>query len=299
MFKRFIFLVCLACSNVSFAAVSSTSLLTEGFDDASLSARGWLDGGANNATIVTDATRGNVLEYSYAKGAITPSSGPMRHAFTETDDLTVTYWIKYQTGWIWSGHEFYLLTNKDDFYIGPSSTHLTGYIEVNPSGIPWVMFQDALNIDQTKIGASLKGTTENRGVMGCNGTSDSYPTGDCYNNGSGFYINDKSWKTSVPSISLNTWHSVKVHIKLNTIANNIGQADGIIQYWYDNVLVLDVGNAMMRTGANPTIKFNEIMIGPYIGAGTSQTQKFWIDGLSITGSNSGSIAAPTNLKIIN
>lgn len=284
---------------------SVTTLLSEGFEDSSFSSRGWFDDGTANSSIVTDVTRGKVLEISYLSGATTPSSGVLRHSFPEADDITVTYWVKYQPNWLWTGlgygpHEFYLLNNLDDRYIGPATTHLTGYIE-SQEGIPTVMFQDALNIDQTKIGASLKGTTENRSVMGCNGTSDSYPTGDCYNRGDGFYLNGKFWKGSTSTLSLNTWHKIQTHIKLNSIVNNIGQTDGIIQYWIDDVLLLNLNNVAIRTANNPSIKFNEFMIGPYFHGGTKQAQKFWVDDLNITTSTSSqqNPESISTLKVIN
>lgn len=277
--------------------VAVINLLTERFEDALFSSRGWFDDGTGNSTVVTDSIRGKVLEISYASGATTPSSGILRHLFTEANEVYISYWIKYQNGWRWTGlgygpHEFYLLTNLDDRWIGPASTHLTTYIE-GQEGVQNIGFQDALNIDQTKIGTALKGITENRGVMGCNGASDSYTVADCYNRGDGFYLNGKLWKASMAPLSLNVWHNMKVRIKLNTIVNNVGQADGIIQYWLDDVSKLDLNNVVIRTGANPTLKFNQFIIGPYFHNGTPQNQKFWIDDLQIT----SGIMTTTTLKI--
>ena len=166
-------------------SVFGDDLLNETFNDNSVSERGWYDSGANSAIIAIDPQRGKVLEYAYNSGASSATSGTLRHLFTASDEVSVSFYLKYQSGWSWTGlnygpHEMYLLTNKDHSYKGPAESHLTTYIEMQ-NGIQEIGFQDALNIDQNQIGITLKGITENRGVFGCNGTSDTYPDGICWN----------------------------------------------------------------------------------------------------------------------
>ncbi|WP_243373865.1 hypothetical protein [Geotalea sp. SG265] len=286
------------------ATPAAITLLQENFNDALLSSRGWFDGGSTNSTVVTDSTRGSVLQYSYLTGSSTPTTGALRKNFPESDDITITYYIKYDSNWQWTGlgygpHEIYLLTNLDDSWIGPAKTHTTTYLE-SVEGKQTIAFQDALNIDQSKIGTSLSGITEKRGVFGCNGTSDSYPAGTCYGD-TGNKINGKTWTASMPVISNGVWHAVKVHLKMNSIVNGVGVADGVMQYWLDGVPYIDNKNIMIRTGANPNMKWNTFMIAPYFHNGVKQNQKFWIDDVLVTtGGSTAPVppAAPTGLRIV-
>lgn len=272
---------------------SAKILLQEDFEDANLSGRGWFDSGARNALLVTDVARGRVLQYSYNAGASTPTTGALRKQFPESDDVTVSYYIKYQPGWQWTGlgygpHEIYLLSNQDSPWIGPAATHLTTYLE-SIDGKQAVVFQDALNIDQARIDSRPVSATERRGLFGCNGSSDSHPEGVCWGS-DGAKINGKTWKSSKPAITTGVWHGVKVHLKMNSIVNGVGVADGVIQYWLDGVPQMNHRNVMIRTGANPNLKWSTLMIGPYFHNGAKQEQKFWIDDLRVT---TGLISGPT------
>ncbi|ACM21305.1 hypothetical protein Geob_2962 [Geotalea daltonii FRC-32] len=281
---------------------AGVTLLQEKFNDALLSSRGWFDAGATNSKVVNDATRGNVLEYSYNSGASTPTTGALRKEFTDADDITITYYVKYASNWQWTGlgygpHELYLLSNLDSSWIGPAKTHLTTYLE-SIEGKQTIAFQDALNIDQNRVGTSLKGISENRGVFGCNGSSDSYPDGICWGTPK---INGKTWKASMPVITNGVWHSVKVRLKMNSIINGVGVADGIMQYWLDGVPYMDNKNIMIRTGANPNLKWSTFMIAPYFHNGAKQTQKFWLDDIQVTTGTSTADtppAPPTGLRIV-
>ncbi len=286
------------------AAPAAVTLLQEKFNDAALYTRGWFDGGSNNSTVVTDATRGSVLQYSYLTGGSTPTTGALRKEFPDGDDITITYYIKYDANWKWTGlgygpHEIYLLTNLDDRWIGPAKTHTTTYLEA-VEGKQTIAFQDALNIDQNRIGTTLKGITENRSLFGCNGTSDSFPAGTCYGD-AGNKINGKLWTASMPVISNGVWHAVKVRLKMNSIVNGVGVANGIMQYWLDGVPYIDNKNIMIRTGENPNMKWSTFMIAPYFHQGAKQNQKFWIDDINVTAGTSTadtSPAPPTGLRIV-
>ena len=39
---------------------------------------------------------------------------------------------------------------------------------------------------------------------------------------------------------------------------------------------------LFRTGEHPTMRFNQVFIGPYIGAGSPVTQTIWYDDLIVT-----------------
>jgi hypothetical protein len=87
---------------------------------------------------------------------------------------------------------------------------------------------------------------------------------------------------------------------MNSIQNGIGQQDGVVQYWYDGQLIIDHQNVMFRTGQNPTMKFNQFVMAPYMGNGSPVDQSFWIDDLMLATArpSSGSApASPTNLAL--
>jgi hypothetical protein len=182
-------------------------------------------------------------------------------------------------------HEFHFLTNRDDVWSGLSSTHLTTYIEQN-GGTPLLGIQDGENIDQANIGVNLTAVTENRGVAGCNGSSDGYAD-NCYVLG-GKYVNEKKWNATSQyfgdtpgAFYKNDWHFVEAYLKLNTISGGKGVNDGVAQYWFDGQLVIDRRNVLLRTGANATMQFNQFVIAPYIGDGSPVTQSLWIDNLTV------------------
>ena len=70
-------------------------------------------------------------------------------------------------------------------------------------------------------------------------------------------------------------------MKLNTIVGGKGVNDGIVQYWFDGRLVIDRHDVLLRTGANPTMQFNQLVIAPYIGDGSPVAQSMWIDDLTV------------------
>jgi hypothetical protein len=287
--SRLFFLICFFVTLPFHAAASE--LLRESFDDGQLSARGWYD---NAKPIISsrEAISGSSLEFRYPKGSLKPVAGnAMRKKFAETETVYLSYYVKYSANWVGSGkryhpHEFYLLTNKDDAWSGLANTSLTTYIE-QVGGVPLVGIQDTRNVDQKRIGQNLTATTEWRGVAGCNGSSDSLGDGNCYKAGS-VHRNEKKWQahhayfTDAPGpYYKNDWHLVEVYLELNSIQNGGAMADGIVQYWFDGEPVLDYRNVVFRTGKHPDMKFNQLIIGPYIGDGSPVDQTFWIDDLVV------------------
>ena len=268
-------------------------LFSEGFDDANLTSRGWYDN--NRLTLSTsEHISGSTasIEFRFAKGATTPTSGgSARRKFSPSESVYLSYWVKYSANWEGSNkpyhpHEFTFITSIDGDYIGPAATHLTTYVEQN-EGTPMLSIQDALNIDATRINQDLTLVTEQRGVAGCNGSSDVYPKGDCYLSGNQ-YRNGKSWRANrvyftdtLGAFYKNDWHFIEAYFKLNSIVAGKGIADGIVQYWFDRKPVIDVRNMMMRTGQHPTMKFNQLLMAPYIGDGSPVEQTMWVDDLTV------------------
>jgi len=283
--------VSVTVSNVT-GPPAGTLLFREGFEDASLAARGWYDNTApllSTAEHVTGSTRS--IQYTFNMGATTPTAGSaLRHKFTPTDTVYLSYWVKYSANWVGSQkpyhpHEFHFLTTADGDWSGLSFDRLTTYVE-QTGGTPLIAIQDGSNVDQTKIGVNLTAVTESRGVAGCNGSSDGYPD-NCYSNGTA-YVNEKKWRaaaryfTDTPGpLYKNDWHFIEAFVKMNTIVGGKGINNGVVQYWFDGQLIIDYKNVLLRTGANPTMQFNQFVIAPYIGDGSPVTQSMWIDTLTV------------------
>jgi hypothetical protein len=278
-------------------------LFRETFDDGNLSARGWYDN-ANPVLTTREAVSGRSLEFRYPKGAIKPVSGnAMRKKFAATETVHLSYDVKYSANWVGSGrkyhpHEFYLLTNKDGDWSGLAETNFTAYIE-QVGGVPLVGFQDTKNIDQKRIGQNLVAATEWRGAAGCNGASDSHGNGNCYQAGS-LHRNEKKWTASRAYFTdsrgpyyKNDWHRVEVYLKLNSIVGGKAVADGILRYWFDGERVIDHRNVVFRTGKHPDMKFNQLIIGPYIGDGSPVEQTVWFDNVVVSTARPAETPAPT------
>ena len=275
-----------------------TVLFEEKFEDANLAARGWYDlPGAVTTIIKTDHIPGDTasLEIDFPQGETVPSPAVGgRHLFTASDAVYLRYWVKYSTNWVGSGqtyqpHEFLFITNLDDQYVSPAFNHLTAYIEHNyrsNGAVAVLESQDAANIDQARANQDLTSITENRAVSGCNGNADSSAY-TCYQDGT-TWVNGKAWQSAGPVFLpnpgtgyKNNWNEVEAYFKLNSIVNGIGQPDGVVQYWFNGQLVIDRRHVYLRTGAHPTMKFNQFLMLPYIGDGSPAAQKMWLNDLVV------------------
>ncbi len=267
----------------------------EGFDDATLAARGWYDNTSPAITAAAPHGGSGALQMAFpAGGKVAAQGGALRHLFTASDRVYLRFWVKYSSNWVGSGqtfhpHEFHVITGQDNAWIGPSATHLTTYIEHNyrqGGGVPRLAIQDALNIDTTRLNVDLTAITEQRGVAGCNGTMDGIP-GDCYLSGTQ-WRNGKKWDAAGPAFLpapgsgyKGDWHQVEVYFQLNTIQNGRGMADGLAQYWLDGQLLIDRQNVLFRTAQHPAMRFNQFVIAPYIGSGSPVAQTMWVDDLVV------------------
>jgi uncharacterized protein YjdB len=285
----------LAAATSAAITVSSSSTATilfqETFEDANLAARGWY--GTNGVPLSTvehipGSTRS--LEWTFNSGQMYPNNGGSgRHLFTDTDELFVSYWVKYSSNWVGSNqsahpHEFYVITNEDNANVGPAWNHLTVYIEENfVGGLGGTVFafQDGANIDATRVNQDLTNVTENRATAGCNGSWDGGQAA-CYQSGS-VWVNARAWRSGnvFTAANKNAWHKIESYYKLNTISGGKGQANGIVQTWVDGQQVQNLTNIMFRTAAHPNMKFNQFVVGPYIGNGSPVTQTMWIDDLIV------------------
>ena len=71
---------------------------------------------------------------------------------------------------------------------------------------------------------------------------------DCWDAGGGTYWNEKRWQAPGPVLLDESgpdykgeWHFVEVYVRLNSIADGIGQNDGVVQQWIDGESVFDEG----------------------------------------------------------
>ena len=271
----------------------ATILFQENFEDTDFASRGWYDalrGTITNAEHIAGST--SSLECKFLQGERGPEGGtPGRHLFKETDEVYLSYHVKYSSNYTGSNrpyhpHEFHFLTTENSKYVGPAYTHLTTYIE-QIEGEPVLAIQDGENIDESNIGVDLSTSTEERAVAGCNGDSDGYGEGDCYRSGA-LHRNGKQWRPGRVYFQdepgkyyKNDWHFIEVYFALNSIVNGKGVADGRVKYWYDGELLVDHDDVMLRTGEHPNMKFNQFLIAPYIGDGSPVEQIMWIDDLTV------------------
>jgi hypothetical protein len=291
------------------AFAAQTIYFTEVFEDTDFPARGWYDGTYSASAITASQYHSGTHAYEchFAEGALHCAGGdPRRMLFPASESVYVSYWVKMSSNWVGSGlayhpHEFLILTDRNGVWDGPAFTHLTGYME-QLGNQPVLSIQDGQNIDQAKIGADLTDITENRSVAGCNGSNpDGYTDVDCYNAGGGQYWNGKRWLDPVHTMSLGGWHHVEAYFRMNTIQSGKGIADGILQYWLDDQLIIDHSNVLFRTNQNATMKWNQFIMAFYIGDGSPADQYLWIDDLTVADSRAGADttppAAPTGLAV--
>ena len=278
----------------------AATFFEETFEDGNLAARGWYD---NTALVLSSAEHiqgsGHSAEFHFPRGAAQPATGgAIRRRFPESDSVYLAYWVKYSAGYTGSNqpyhpHEFLFMTNKNGAWDGPAFTHLTAYVEQN-EGVPLLAIQDARNIDQSRINQDLTGVTENRAVAGCNGTAaDGYSSLSCYDAG-GAHCNGKIWSAGRNCFQdapgpfyKNDWHRIEAYFRMNTIRDGKGAADGVIRYWYDGTLLIEHTNVVLRTGANPDMRFNQFLIAPWIGDGSPVDQTMWVDDLIVADARPG------------
>ena len=274
-----------------------TLLFQENFEDANLGLRGWYDNtGALLSTTEHIAGSNSSAQYRFLAGSTTPTSGgSQRHKFTPSNSFYVSFYVKYSTNWIGSSksyhpHEFYALSTLDGDYDGPSQNYLDVYVEHNylNGGRPRIAVQDnkSVNYNYGALPNNLIAVTEDRSTGGCNGVVESNIVSECFNFGS-YWYNDKQLTGPVtfqpnPGPGYKSdWNFVEAYFQLNTIVGGVGQANGVIQYWFNGTLIIDRHDILFRTGVRPTLQFNQFLIAPYIGDGSPVDQSMWVDNLRL------------------
>jgi hypothetical protein len=286
-----------ATITVTTAGGGGVVLLREDFEDNAFAGRAWYD---NTAMATTTAQHipgsARALEVHFTAGATTPTwGGAARHLFSASSTLYISYWVKYSANWVGSGHpyhphEFLVMSDQDGDWDGPSNNWLTLYVEHNyqNGGIPRLQLQDnkAINTSLGALPINLVGVTENRSVGGCNGVVEASVVTTCFNMPP--WYNDKElsasqvwFKPTAGTGYKGDWNHVEVYLQMNSVAAGLGVPDGVMQYWFNGTLVIDRHDILFRTGARPTIRFHQFLIGPYIGDGSPVDQYMWIDDLTV------------------
>jgi len=283
-----------------------TLLFSEKFDNASFASRGWYDG-PNGTISTTEKAQGSAssFECAFAPGATSCTNGkPARHKHTASDTVYLSFWIKFSSNWVGSGkpyhpHMFHFLTDKDSDYVGPSTTFLTTYTEV-VAGKAFLALQDSKNVDKscilknddTFVGCngnfSTYSFTENRSVCACNGLVGDLDGRSCFDSGGGNWYSARDWRSTNVAFSDSAgadykgdWHFVEAYFQMNSIQAGKGVPDGKIRWVQDGKTLISSDKILMRTGANPNLKFNQFAMLPYIGDGSPVAQSFWVDDLTV------------------
>jgi hypothetical protein len=286
----------LACAAQSSAPLAANVLFQENFADGCLSKRGWYDN-TNVELSSTEHAPGstNSVQFHFLAGSTTPASGgALRHKFTPSNSVDISFDVKYSDNWVGSAHtyhphEFYVLSNMDGDYDGLSDNWLTLYVEHNyqNGGMPRMALQDnkAINTTLGALPIDLLALTENRSVGGCNGVLESNIVTECYN--APPWYNDAKLTgpvmfqpTAGPGYKGN-WNHVEAYFQLNSVANGAERADGVMQYWFNDSLVIDRHDIVFRTGARPSLQLSQFVIAPYIGDGSPVDQSMWVDNLKV------------------
>jgi hypothetical protein len=202
-------------------------------------------------------------------------------------------WIKRSSGAGGALGIAYWINDADTAYIGPFSSHITvmyGAEEANPS----VALSDSLNVDGscvkeangTVIGCAGNFDTykfgEARAVAGCNGAASDVTRWECETDStspSGYGNGSYRSGTATPFTD-GGWHFIEGFFAMSSIANGIGQPDGVVRYWVDGQPVLASDHMLLRTGAQPQLAWNQLVLAPFLEV-TGAAQELWLDELTI------------------
>lgn len=221
-------------------------LVAEGFEDGDFGARGWYDTRSPVLSAENPAAGSRSLEMRFSQGATTVNGSPGRHLFPESDVVVLSYWVRYSANWQGSQqsshpHEFYLLTNLDGPYVGPAGAVLEVLVEQNHN--------------------RQSGMVPMVGVRG-----------------------RRLWGseifTDAPGPRFKgDWHFIEVELRLNSAP---GVADGVVRYWMDGERLIDAADVVFQGEAGEEgMRFNQLLIAPYIGAGSPVEQTMWVDDLRL------------------
>jgi hypothetical protein len=237
-------------------------LISEGFDDPRLPARGWYDGEKFALDDKAPYAGRGCIEYRWNAGTTNPaSSSGVRRLFEPTETVYLRFYVRLSKGWGWSGRPYHphliqFLTTENEKFAGPAATHLTVYVEPC-NGKLRLAAQDIQNKDKPH------GLTQGPLRGGYNGR---------FFDSDGVLFQDDAW------------HCVEAMFQLNSLDPKADRAnaDGKVQGWFDGKLVIDRADVVLRSTDFPRMKFNQLLLLPYFGPGLlPHEQTLWIDELAL------------------
>ncbi len=237
-------------------------LFSEGFDDAKLLARGWY--GGEKFSIARDgALKGDVCIAFHWKADKTPDFAGSRHLFEPAETVYLRCYIKLSKGWGWTGKPFHphcmhFMTTENEKWHGPAASHLTLYIE------PWngKLRLAAQDIQNAK---ASHGTTQGSAA--------------------GRVTTARCTTAKMTLFGDDQWHCVEAMFQLNSLdlKEDKANADGVVRAWFDDKLVIDHTDVILRSTDFPKMKFNQFLLTPYFGPGlVPHEQTLWVDELAVS-----------------
>lgn len=232
----------------------------EDFEDDNLSSRGWYD--VQSIVTAGDAWSGKAcIEFAWDSRHKSSGSSAIRHLFEPDDEVYIRFYLKLSEGWGWTGRNYHphlthFMTTENSEYHGPAASHLTLYVEpVN--GKLRLAATDIQNKDMPH------GLTQGELKGGYNGK--------LYDSEEVLFKDDK-------------WHCIEAYFKLNSLdmERDLPNTDGIVRAWFDQKLVIDHRDVVLRSTDFPNMKINQFLMAPYFGPGLlPHAQKLWIDELEV------------------
>lgn len=259
MHKILIYVMTLALV-LSCSRRAEQAYFTENFDDDALASRGWYD--ESRIRIAGDAAAGEgCIEYEWNSESKGVGSAALRHLHRPSDEVYLRFYLKLSRGWGWTAvnyhpHLTHFMTTENSEYHGPAASHLTLYVEpVN--GRLRLAATDIQNKDMPH------GLTQGELRGGYNG---------------------KLYDSEEMLFDDAEWHCIEAYFKLNTLdmENDRPNADGIVRGWFDNELVVDHDDVILRSTDFPEMEINQFLMAPHFGPGLlPHAQKLWIDELVV------------------
>lgn len=299
-----------------FSNAKADLIFSESFENNNWSARGWYDG-TDSVGVQSGGHVGNALRWNWGDGATQPTGfSTIRNSFTQTDELFIEYYMKFDNGWRGSGltyhpHMIHLQSVDDDIWQGLSrannSIYLEAISEINSpyNIIPIIATQDFYRVNTT-YGTppnDLTATTETRSAYHCNTPASlSGATGICYNDGGGWY-SANMWSSPEIIIPKDQWVKVEAYFKKNTFGGGVANFDGTMQMWINDELAIDKSTVLYATNYYNTTQWDKIILAPWIGDGSPIAQSMWLDEFKIydslpSGGDTNPPSAPIGLNVL-
>ena len=148
--------------------------------------------------------------------------------------------------------------------------------------------QDNKSIN-TSYGAppiNLIGVTENRSTSGCNGVVERNVVTSCYNAPPWYNAKtvDASQVAFQPTPGLGykgNWNHVEAYYQINSIVNGVGQADGVMQYWFNGILGDRPARHSFPHGRAAEHQFPPVPDRALHRRRLSGDQYMWVDNLTV------------------